>query len=163
MYSRPNSHLNFPRETSALLTVHLTPFKHATAFQIPEVKYISEMSYAYRSCYLYSAPRSSHLPFLCHYYLFCTVHSGHRPHFPLVLKTTWNTISLVKSFTGMPYRAASFPSNSIIPTATPQGLWLAEVFTCLKMYQAKNRSHFLSILWCWICSFLFLSICQIDK
>lgn len=122
MHSRHNSHLKFPRETQALSIVRLTPFKHATASQIPEAKYISEMSYAYRSCYLYSAPCSSHLPFLRHYYLVCTVHPAHRPHFPLVLKTTWNTISLVKSFTGMPYRAASFPSNSIIPRALLQGL-----------------------------------------
>jgi len=146
MYSRPHSHSKFPSEIQTLSIVYLTPFKHATAFQIPEAKYISEMSYAYRSCYLYSAPCSSHLPFLRHYYLVCTVHPGHRPRFPLVLKTTWNTISLVKSFTGMPYRAASFPSNSIIPSALLQGLRLTEVFTCLKMYQAKNRSHFLSIL-----------------
>lgn len=145
MYSNPNSHLNLPEETQSLSRAHHTPFKCATAFQIPEAKYISEMSYAYRSCYLYSAPCSPHLPFLRHYYSVCTVHPGHRPHFPLVLKTTWNTISLVKSFTGMPYRAASFPSNSIIPRALPQGLRLTEVFTCLKMYQAKNRSHFLSI------------------
>lgn len=104
------------------------------------------MSYACRSCYLYSAPCFLHLPFFRHYYSICTVHPGHRPHFPLVLKTTWNTISLVKSFTGMPHRAASFPSNSIVPRALPQGPWLTEVFTCLKMYQTKNRSHFLSML-----------------
>lgn len=62
MYSRANSHLKFPKEMQALMIVHHMPVKHATAFQIPEAKYISEMSYAYGSCYLYSAPHSSHLP-----------------------------------------------------------------------------------------------------
>lgn len=46
----------------ALTIIHHMPVKHATALQIPEAKYISEMSYAYGSCYLYSAPHYSHLP-----------------------------------------------------------------------------------------------------
>lgn len=101
-------------------------------------------------------------PWVCHY-LVCTVHAGHRPLFPLVLKTTWNTIRFVRSFIGMPYMAASFPSSSIIPRTLLHGLWLTEVFTCLKMYEAINRSYFLSIPWCCICSFFFLPICQIDR
>lgn len=49
----------------------------------------------------------------------------------------------------------AFQGSSIIPRVLLQGQRLIEVFTCLKMYQAINRSYFPSILWCWVCSFPF--------
>lgn len=81
--------------------------------------------------------------------------AGHRPysHF---LKTTWSTISLVKPFTLCRIWLPAFQGSSIIPRVLLQGQRLTEVFTCLKMYQAINRSYFPSILWYWVYSFLFL-------
>lgn len=49
----------------------------------------------------------------------------------------------------------AFQGSSIIPRVLLQGQRLTEVFTCLKMYQDINRSYFPSILWSWVCSFLF--------
>lgn len=51
--------------------------------------------------------------------LCCSASSGGtQTSFPLFLKTTWSTISLVKPFTPLPYMVASFPGQ----LNNPQGL-----------------------------------------
>lgn len=83
--------------------------------------------------------------------------AGCRPHSPLSVETPCSTISLVNLPLLCHIRLPASQGSSIIPRVLLQGQRLAEVFTCLKMYQAINRSYFPSLLRSWVCSFLSFS------
>lgn len=71
---------------------------------------------------------------------------------PLAAQSALSSLSLLCHI-----RLPAFQGSSIIPRVLLQGQRLAEVFTCLKMYQAINRSYFPSLLRSWVCSFLSFS------
>lgn len=83
------------------------------------------------------------------------VQAGHGPHSHCFWKQLGAQLALSNFSLLCRIWLPAFQGSSIIPRVLLQGQLLTEVFTCLKMYQAINRSYFPSILWYWVYSFLF--------